>query len=62
MTIQFFWRFQRFGRRQEPPQPDDAARWRADPLSHPAIERMSVREVADLPMGQVRFLDARCTG
>lgn len=28
---------------------DDRMFWRRDPLSHPAIERMSQREVADLP-------------
>ncbi|QBY02543.1 hypothetical protein E2K80_18855 [Rhodophyticola sp. CCM32] len=27
----------------------DRRRWRSDPLSHPAIRRMSLREVADLP-------------
>lgn len=29
---------------------DDEARWRHDPLSHPAIRKMSVRELADLPI------------
>lgn len=28
---------------------DDCAAWLRDPLSHPAIEHMSQRELADLP-------------
>lgn len=34
-----------------------------DPLSHPAIRRMSPRELADLPLAGVRFaacVDCRC--
>ena len=30
--------------------------WKEDPLRHPEVERMSMREVADLPLGrQVGF-------
>lgn len=32
----------------------DASRWLRDPLAHPAIEAMSQREVADLPMARFR--------
>lgn len=34
-----------------PTQDDDNARWRRDPLAHPDLERMSARELADLPIG-----------
>ena len=29
--------------------------WRCDPLAHPAIARMSPTELADLPLGRVRY-------
>jgi hypothetical protein len=32
------------------PNRDAAADWSADPLSHPDLERMSLVELADLPM------------
>ena len=25
--------------------------WKSDPLQHPDVERMSMREIADLPLG-----------
>lgn len=25
--------------------------WKSDPLQHPEVERMSMREIADLPLG-----------
>ncbi|RXT28884.1 hypothetical protein B5P46_09045 [Rhizobium leguminosarum] len=28
-----------------------APTWRDDPLRHPEVERMSMREIADLPLG-----------
>lgn len=37
---------------------DDVGRWRCDPLSHPVIEAMSQREIADLPLAR-RHRDAR---
>ncbi|MBB2754661.1 UNVERIFIED_ORG: hypothetical protein GGI57_005397 [Rhizobium aethiopicum] len=30
---------------------DTALAWRDDPLRHPEVERMSMRELADLPLG-----------
>lgn len=29
-------------------------RWSRDPLSHPSIARMSARQLADLPAGELR--------
>ncbi|MEI1252421.1 hypothetical protein [Rhizobium aouanii] len=29
----------------------DATVWKDDPLRHPEVERMSMREIADLPLG-----------
>ncbi|MBY5441015.1 hypothetical protein [Rhizobium leguminosarum] len=29
----------------------DAPAWKDDPLQHPEVERMSMREIADLPLG-----------
>ncbi|MBY3347145.1 hypothetical protein [Rhizobium laguerreae] len=29
----------------------DATTWKDDPLRHPEVERMSMREIADLPLG-----------
>ncbi|MGO8039750.1 hypothetical protein [Rhizobium leguminosarum] len=29
----------------------DAPAWKDDPLRHPEVERMSMREIADLPLG-----------
>ncbi|MBY5541080.1 hypothetical protein HFO60_13735 [Rhizobium leguminosarum] len=29
----------------------DAPTWKDDPLRHPEVERMSMREIADLPLG-----------
>lgn len=34
------------------PVRDDLANWIADPLSHPALEAMSQRELGDLPFGR----------
>jgi hypothetical protein len=31
--------------------------WRQDPLSHPVLQRMTPDELADLPLGQVRYAD-----
>lgn len=36
---------------------EDAWRWRADPLSHPALARMSERELGDLPIRPVIWRD-----
>jgi hypothetical protein len=41
--LKFFWR--RYG--HVTPAPCD---WRHDPLGHPALREMSLRELADLPM------------
>ncbi|ANM09670.1 MULTISPECIES: hypothetical protein [unclassified Rhizobium] len=30
---------------------DTAPTWKDDPLRHPEVERMSMREIADLPLG-----------
>ncbi|EJC73767.1 hypothetical protein [Rhizobium hidalgonense] len=30
---------------------DIAPNWKDDPLRHPEVERMSLREIADLPLG-----------
>ncbi|MBB4288953.1 hypothetical protein GGE16_000969 [Rhizobium leguminosarum] len=30
---------------------DIAPAWKDDPLRHPEVERMSMREIADLPLG-----------
>jgi hypothetical protein len=32
---------------------DDELRWWRDPLSHPAIEAMSSRELGDLPLSRI---------
>ena len=32
-------------------EPGEEQRWRADPLSHPVLSRMSQAELADLPIG-----------
>lgn len=29
----------------------DAPAWKDDPLRHPEVQRMSMREIADLPLG-----------
>ncbi|AHF83035.1 hypothetical protein RLEG3_14960 [Rhizobium leguminosarum bv. trifolii WSM1689] len=29
----------------------DTPAWKDDPLRHPEVERMSMREIADLPLG-----------
>ncbi|WP_064692195.1 hypothetical protein [Rhizobium aegyptiacum] len=29
----------------------DRPAWRDDPMRHPEVERMSLREIADLPLG-----------
>ena len=34
-----------------PVEADHKARWQRDPLAHPALETMSERELADLPIG-----------
>jgi hypothetical protein len=34
------------------------ARW-LEPLDHPEIKRMSLREIADLPLNQIRYACAR---
>jgi hypothetical protein len=36
---------------------EDCIRWLRDPLSHPVLEAMSERELADLPLGQSRATD-----
>ncbi|WP_064681871.1 hypothetical protein [Rhizobium bangladeshense] len=32
-------------------QPANTPTWEEDPLRHPQVERMSLREIADLPLG-----------
>ncbi|MDF0698642.1 hypothetical protein PYR71_19440 [Rhizobium sp. MC63] len=32
-------------------QPTNTPTWEEDPLRHPEVERMSLREIADLPLG-----------
>ncbi|MBB4480024.1 hypothetical protein [Rhizobium etli] len=32
-------------------QPANTPTWEEDPLCHPDIQRMSLREIADLPLG-----------
>ncbi len=36
--------------------PDDATDWRRDPLSHPVLAEMSMRELADLPFNRCHRL------
>jgi hypothetical protein len=36
----------------------DEAGW-LEPLDHPEIKRMSLREIADLPLNQIRYACAR---
>jgi hypothetical protein len=36
------------------------AKWMRDPLSHPDIDAMSERELADLPFGRVRTRERCC--
>jgi hypothetical protein len=36
----------------------DGAQW-LEPLDHPEIKRMSLREIADLPLNQIRYACAR---
>lgn len=44
------------------PVPEEKLRWMCDPLSHPALEAMSERELADLPL-RGRYRGARdCEG
>jgi hypothetical protein len=35
----------------------EASGWLRDPLSHPVLDRMTPDELADLPLGLVRFAD-----
>ena len=36
------------------------AEWMRDPLSHPDIDAMSERELADLPFGRVKTTECCC--
>ena len=36
----------------------DGSQW-LEPLDHPEIRRMSLREIADLPLNQIRYACAR---
>ncbi|PCK79022.1 MULTISPECIES: hypothetical protein [Rhizobium] len=37
-------------------RPANTPTWQEDPLRHPEIQRMSLREIADLPLGaEIRF-------
>jgi len=36
------------------------AEWMRDPLSHPDIDAMSERELADLPFGRVKTAECCC--
>ncbi|MEX0956505.1 MAG: hypothetical protein WDZ83_15010 [Rhizobiaceae bacterium] len=51
--LQFFFSAFRRGRAISKDAQDPS--WRCDPLSHPAIERMTPTELADLPLGRVRY-------
>ena len=41
-------------------EPSEDQRWRADPLSHPALSRMSTAELADLPIGNPVLMREPC--
>jgi hypothetical protein len=41
-----------------PADEHEDARW-LEPLDHPEIKRMSLREIADLPLNQIRYACAR---
>lgn len=49
--LKFLWSLVRceFVRRPQPQGGEEA--WRRDPLAHPALQAMSERELADLPLG-----------
>ena len=47
--LQFFSRLP-WARPKPRARAEPAWRWRADPLSHPTLARMSERELADLPL------------
>ncbi len=51
--LKFFWN--RKGRREPDGGIPQNPSWRCDPLAHPAIARMSPTELADLPLGRVRY-------
>lgn len=53
--MKFFSIFPEFGRSLLEPVDRDED-WRRDPLAHPALEAMSVRELADLPFDRYRLL------
>ncbi|NEK19377.1 hypothetical protein [Rhizobium leguminosarum] len=36
----------------------DSPAWKDDPLRHPEVERMSMREIADLPLGMAAGFQA----
>lgn len=48
--MKFFSILERLLEPRRPPRDNTAEGWRRDPLSHPAIEAMSPRERADLPL------------
>lgn len=45
--MKFFWKFLRAL------SADHHQHWRRDPLAHPELERMTLTELADLPLGRV---------
>ncbi len=51
--IQIFWKaLRRVDRHRERTAGQS---WRCDPLAHPVLDRMSPAELADLPLGSVRY-------
>ncbi len=58
MKIFFIPRLRR--RTLRPLDAEAVAAWRRDPLSHPALNAMSERELADLPLAQPRFVAKSC--
>jgi hypothetical protein len=51
--LKFFW--SNTGRRGPAPSVPRDLSWDCDPLAHPAIARMTPAELADLPLGRVRY-------
>lgn len=42
-------------------QEEEEARWRLDPLAHPHLARMDMRQLADLPAAAARQAEERVT-
>lgn len=48
--LKFLWSLARSRSIGRPQPQDDEEIWRRDPLAHPALQAMSERELADLPL------------